>query len=368
MKPLLVLGSFVQLLLIPTAVMSLQPMKAPKSATKLASTMEDVVSLVPPMEQTPAILIENPNSGLQSSQSPAISVWKLALAGAIATVTSDMAMHPIDCLKTLQQSQHDLSMPAAAHLIYTQLGGLQGFYRGFLTYAGCDAIAGAIKFGTYETLKQRLHQSLPSDGGLFRAALFGCAAMSFVTSSVIAVPGELLKQLLQVGHFQSCFDAVESIWQANGIAGFYQGYDGMFLRDVPYTALELGLYDLFKGLYMSEKQQQGLQDNGMSSRNGSPSLPLATHEQICIAGLTGGITGLLTTPIDVIKTKLMVDPQFEGSSFMSASMMTVQEHGWGALFAGADARVAWLVPLVAMYLPTYDFIKDRLSAEDQSLA
>ncbi|KAG7347130.1 mitochondrial carrier protein [Nitzschia inconspicua] len=32
-------------------------------------------------------------------------IWKLALAGSLATLVSDVTMHPLDCIKTLQQTE-----------------------------------------------------------------------------------------------------------------------------------------------------------------------------------------------------------------------------------------------------------------------
>ena len=73
----------------------------------------------------------------EAMSSQASLVLKLAMAGSVATVISDMSMHPVDCIKTLQQSNEGigLSLIQAARVIYTQLGGVPGFYKGFLTYA-----------------------------------------------------------------------------------------------------------------------------------------------------------------------------------------------------------------------------------------
>jgi solute carrier family 25 S-adenosylmethionine transporter 26 len=350
----------VSLLFPAVNVLALQSPKIAKSATKLlASTRALEQAPSPRSIQDGGIYIPAPTTIVEDPQRSSLlepAVWKLALAGSIATLVSDSAMHPIDCIKTLQQSDDGfgLSMMGAAQMIYTQLGGWEGFYRGFLSYAACDAVGGAIKFGTYEVLKRQVQQRVSSEQ-MLSAALFACAAMSFVSSSIISVPGELLKQQLQVGHYGGFVEAASTIWETHGLAGFYQGYDSVFLRDVPYTAMELGLYDLFKKQYMSQVPRQ----EGSSS-----DFSLGTHEQVVLAGLTGGVAGFLTTPLDTIKTKLMVDVHFEGSSFMTALMATLHDHGWESLFCGGDARVAWLVPLTAIYLPTYDLVKRKLSREE----
>jgi Mitochondrial carrier protein len=287
----------------------------------------------------------------------------------LATLISDVSMHPLDCIKTLQQTEEGmgLSMVTAAHLIFTQLGGISGFFKGFLTWGVCDAIGGALKFSTYEFLKRsalRLqHQqgehfeTIPSAERL-KAILFGFAGISFVVSSVITVPGELLKQHLQMGHYVGCFDALGSILEAEGPAGLYSGYDGVLLRDVPYTAMELGLYDLFKCLFKSSQRKKSADNYSDDDDN------LQTSEQIFFAGMTGGIAGLVTTPLDSVKTKLMIDLDFAGMSFWDAACATIENHGPESLFCGALARVAWLVPVTAIYLPMYDFIKTRIEEQD----
>jgi hypothetical protein len=364
----------------------------------------------------------------ENSQLTTIPIWKLAAAGAIATLIGDVSMHPLDSIKTLQQSDEGLglSFMASANVMYTQLGGLSAFYKGFLTYGLCDGIGGALKFATYEGLKRQTEKRLNQDQTQnqhrqrrqqqdqllqkqerqrsvdnkkndsdvqLQLLFFVFAGMSFVASSVITVPGELLKQHLQMGHYVGFWDALTSTLRSDGIAGLYTGYDGVFVRDVPYTAMELGLYDLFKATYVThrwkqyqeqqQQEQQQQQTSGLESdsstfedraRTGKDitstlssqttaltiEMPLKASEQLFLAGLTGGVAGFLTTPLDTVKTKLMVDATFAGMSFCDATVMTVHDHGVEALFCGALARVAWLVPNTAIYLPTYDFIKNKL--------
>lgn len=312
-------------------------------------------------------------------------IWKLALAGSIATLVSDVTMHPLDCIKTLQQTEQGigLSMVAAAHCIYHTMGGLTGFTRGFLTWGVCDALGGALKFSTYEGLKRQLtvrqqqeaettRQSITnveendddnSSIALRNNIVFALAAVSFVASSIITVPGELLKQHLQMGHYPGTFEAVWHIVDTQGLSGLYTGYDGVLMRDTPYTALELGLYDVFKNLYLQHQRRQRVgtfsQDNNEDEND--KQYELQTMEQTLIAGLTGGVAGLLTTPFDTVKTKATLD--FVGCSFWDSAVLTIQGHGPEALFAGALARVAWLIPVTAIYLPTYDFIKTKIQEQ-----
>ena len=273
--------------------------------------------------------------------SPSLPLWKLAVAGGLATMVGDAALHPMDCIKTLQQSDEGfaLSLHEAARYIWTT-SGVTGFYRGMGTYVLTDGLGGALKFGTYERLTTWCRGNL-SEGFVLNVALLACAAVAFVASSSVLVPGEFLKQQLQMSHYDTLVAAVEGVLAKEGILGLYAGYDGVCLRDIPYTVLELGLYDAIKGVF----QKRGK--------------PLTVWQEVCAAAVAGGITAYTTTPLDTIKTKLMVDSYDAG--FWDCLSTTIDQHGVGAVFAGALARIAWIVPFTALYLPLYELLKRRLA-------
>ena len=288
-----------------------------------------------------------------SSTSNDLQIWKLAIAGAIATIFGDVIVHPIDCIKTLQQSDEGigLNMVQAVGAL-TSTYGLGGLYRGLSTYLVSDGIGGAIKFGTYETLKRKATDTW--DGNALTAAVYISAALAFMASSVILVPGEFLKQQLQMGIYPNLQDALDHVVRNSGIQGLYAGYDGVFLRDIPYTMLELGLYDQLKSLYKKVK---------LPSLDGIPTL--SSWEEVAVAGLTGSIAGFLTTPLDTIKTKLMVNNDLYTDGFWQCLSETVHDHGVESLFAGALARMLWVGPFTALYLPMYDLSKRTMSSSER---
>jgi len=253
----------------------------------------------------------------------------------------DAALHPMDCIKTLQQSDEGLSLSLveAARFIWRQ-SGPAGFYRGVGTYLFTDGLGGALKFSSYEKLTSWCRENL-REGVVLSVALLVCAAVAFLASSLVLVPGEFLKQQLQMGHYDTLGAAVEGTVSKDGLLGFYAGYDGVLLRDIPYTVLELGLYDVFKGVFHKKPAQ------------------LAVCQEIVAAAGAGGITAYDTTPLDTIKTKLMVDAYDAG--FLDCFLTTVDQHGVAAVFAGGMARIVWILPFTALYLPVYELLKRRLS-------
>jgi solute carrier family 25 S-adenosylmethionine transporter 26 len=285
--------------------------------------------------------------------SPSLPLWKLAVAGGLATMMGDAALHPMDCIKTIQQSDEGLalSLSQAAGVIWTT-SGVAGFYRGLGAYVITDGLGGMLKFGTYEKTTTWCRTNLITQGGfVLSVALLVCAAVAFLASSVILVPGEFVKQQLQMSHYDTMGAAVQDVLAKDGILGFYAGYDGVCLRDIPYTVLELGLYDAFKGIFQKRNDKQR---------------PLDVWQEICAAGVAGGITAYITTPLDTIKTKLMVDSYDAG--FWDCLITTIDQYGVGAVFAGALARVAWIVPFTALYLPLYELFKRRLADTQAELS
>ena len=88
-------------------------------------------------------------SSVPTVSSPvSLPVWKLALAGGLATLVGDTVMHPVDCIKTLQQSDEGLylSFVEASRLLWTESGGISGFYKGLDVYAASDVTGGCVKF------------------------------------------------------------------------------------------------------------------------------------------------------------------------------------------------------------------------------
>jgi solute carrier family 25 S-adenosylmethionine transporter 26 len=81
---------------------------------------------------------------------------------------------------------------------------------------------------------------------------------------------------------------------------------------------------------------------------------------------TGAVTGFLTTPLDLIKTKLMMQSATGSPGIVSAFKAVYREGGTAALFTGATARVAWLLPFTTIYLGIYEGLKKGILAIKQA--
>ena len=60
-----------------------------------------------------------------------------------------------------------------------------------------------------------------------------------LTGSLCLCPSEVIKQKMQAGIFQTEREALGFIWKAKGILGFYEGYTGGLVRDIPFRVAQL---------------------------------------------------------------------------------------------------------------------------------
>lgn len=200
-------------------------------------------------------------------------------------------MHPVDCIKTLQQSSagRGLNIATAARKIGADFG-LSGFYLGIGPALYTESSAAMLKFPVYEGLKGAMMKHIPMK--YHSSGMFGCAILAALAASVMTVPGEVVKQRLMVGSASGIGELMSGIFKSKGVLGFYAGYAACCLRDVPFTVFQLALYDVIKQLVLTYTKKEG---EGLTM----------VDEVIC-AGITGGITGLVTAPCDLLKVRFSI--------------------------------------------------------------
>lgn len=263
------------------------------------------------------------------------------LSGVIASAIGTLALHPIDTIKTTQQAAHRGHNMFVTATSLVRQSGFRALYRGVSPILCSESSGGAIKFATFETIKHYCESNVDSSYHALTSFLSAAAAM--LASSIILVPGEILKIRLQAGKIPSITAGLADIYRSSGFRGYYVGYTATLVRDVPYTMLELGLYDNLKRLirYVTKRPQ------------------LSHSEELSAAAVTGGLTGFLTTPFDVMKTRIML--QKKSANYGNLLGGIYHKEGIQAFFVGAPARVIWLVPFTTIYLGIYEVSKKVLA-------
>lgn len=230
------------------------------------------------------------------------------LAGGLGGSTGDMLMHSLDTVKTRQQGAPFALKYSTTPLAYLTILREEGLFRGLysgVTPAFLGSFPGTIIFfGTYEFSKRTLLDSGVNPTLSYLTAGF----LGDLFMSVIYVPSEVLKTRLQLQgrwnnpHFESGYnyrgvkDAVETIVRKEGWRSLFHGYKATLQRDLPFSAIQFAFYEEF------QRVAKGLKKEGEE---------LGVGEEIVTGGLAGGLAGVITCPLDVVKTRLQTQVRTE---------------------------------------------------------
>ncbi|CAG9462323.1 unnamed protein product [Pedinophyceae sp. YPF-701] len=301
-------------------------------------------------------------------------------AGAFAGVTEHCVMFPVDTLKTRMQV---LSQPGACihgvppHLQVNQCrshsraaathrsflaaavcalraDGIAGLYRGVAVAAAGAGPAHAAYFSTYELLKDRLSRATQrTASNPVVSSLAGAGAM--IAHDAVMTPTDVVKQRLQMAHspYRNALDCVLRTVAASGPQALFRSFSTTLLMNIPYTTVHISVYENCKAALRSDE------------RSGVESLA----SNLVAGAAAGGVAAGVTTPLDVVKTRLQTDgtggavQRYTGSQWNLTTVVArdiVQEEGVGALLRGWKPRVLFHVPSAAICWASYEALKRLL--------
>jgi solute carrier family 25 S-adenosylmethionine transporter 26 len=260
----------------------------------------------------------------RSKTIPAKTLLGLTVSGVCAGVFVETLFYPLDTIKTrLQAARGGTGLSGANSNKANNL--FKGVFNGLSkNIAGC-APATALFFLAYEPTKRYMERTLPPEQNY--VAMFTAGATGCLASSVVRVPTEVIKTRAQTGNR---VQSLGGILRASGIAGLFVGYSSFLIRDLPFDAIEFSLYEEAKIAYAKWR--------------GRTPGEVTRAEATVLGATAGGITGFVTTPLDVIKTRLMTDTCTINPlrGVVDCGTRIVREEGAKALFRGASPRVAWI--------------------------
>jgi hypothetical protein len=235
------------------------------------------------------------------------------LAGGLGGTIGDMMMHSLDTVKTRQQGDPRIpprytSLGSTYRTILTQEGLFRGLYSGVLP-ALIGSFGGTmIFFGSYEVTKRYLmdHLNVPPS-----IAYFSAGVVADIAASPLYVPSEVLKTRLQLQgrynnphfpesgyNYRGTTDALRSIVRTEGMGALFYGYKATLYRDVPFSALQFLFYEQERKL---AKRMVGGEDIGLALEIGT-------------GASAGCMAGVITCPLDVVKTRIQTQVVPEGKT------------------------------------------------------
>jgi solute carrier family 25 aspartate/glutamate transporter 12/13 len=183
--------------------------------------------------------------------------------------------------------------------------------------------------------------------------LFHISVLTRPVQQIFTNPLEIVKIRLQVqGEVAKSVEGAprrSAMWIVRnlGLVGLYKGASACLLRDVPFSAIYFPTYNHLKRDYFGESQTKKL---GIL--------------QLLTAGAIAGMpAAYLTTPCDVIKTRLQVEARKGESSYTSlrhCAKTVWQEEGFRAFFKGGPARILRSSPQFGFTLAAYEVLQGLL--------
>lgn len=259
------------------------------------------------------------------------------IAGGIAGTLVDVSLFPLDTLKTRLQASGG----------FFANGGFRGVYSGIGSAALGSAPGAALFFCTYDDVKRRL-----GDGA---GAHMLAASVAEVAACAVRVPTEVVKQRAQAGRAggrsRAAFAAI--LAERHKLGGswmtvsreLYRGWGVTVMREVPFTVIQFPVWEALKSW-------------SVSRRGGEKGTPAGAVESAFYGSVSGALAAGLTTPLDVLKTRLMLATQRE--SVFSLAGRIYREEGWRVFFAGLGPRTTWIGIGGAVFLGSYQFASNAM--------
>lgn len=261
------------------------------------------------------------------------------ISGGIAGTSVDVALFPLDTIKTRMQSSQG----------FIKAGGFRGIYNGLAVAAAGSAPGAALFFSTYEAMKGELVERLGEE----RAPLahMGAAATGETVACLVRVPTENVKQKVQAGLFPTARAAGSSILAAQGPMGFYTGYGTTVAREIPFAFIQFPIYEAMKKRWAAQRAE-----------------PLLPVQGALCGSISGAFAAAVTTPLDVIKTRLMLGDDGAGGKYnglVDTGKRILNEEGAAKLFSGIQPRVMWIGIGGFVFFGAYESCKDYLMTREE---
>lgn len=189
---------------------------------------------------------------------------------------------------------------------------------------------------------------VPKDLSLFIAGAVAGAAAKTVTA-----PLDRIKLLMQTHGIRATeestqrgigfVEAITKIGKEEGIKGYWKGNLPQVIRVIPYSAVQLFVYEFYKKLFKGKNEQ------------------LSVLGRLAAGACAGMTSTLVTYPLDVLRLRLAVDPACKTMSQVAINMM--REEGLGSFYRGLGPSLIGIAPYIAVNFCIFDLVKKSLPEE-----
>ncbi|KAL5995392.1 hypothetical protein ACLOJK_025451 [Asimina triloba] len=312
---------------------------------------------------------------------------KFFVLGAALFSGVSATLYPVVVLKTRQQVCHTHLSCFKTAISILRHEGFRGFYRGFGTSLTGTIPARALYMTALEITKSNVGTATVRLGLSEHAAATIASATAGLSAAVAAqlvwTPIDVVSQRLMVqggnpaassppsmSKYHGGIDAFSKILRTDGPRGLYRGFGLSILTYAPSNAFWWASYSVAQRLvwdglscyYHCRKDDV----NAKACAPFRPDSKTIVAVQGLSAAMAGGVSALITMPLDTIKTRLQVLDGDEKRPLTIGQTVRnlVREGGWTACYRGLGPRWASMSFSATTMITTYEFLK-RLSTKRQ---
>ncbi|KAH8556985.1 mitochondrial carrier domain-containing protein [Umbelopsis sp. PMI_123] len=291
-----------------------------------------------------------------------------ACAGAFVT---SLLVTPLDVVKTRLQSQEKCAIGSihfhhkAVDIGNKQLNGtLDGLYK-IMRYEGVSSLwrglspalvisipATVMYLVGYDAVRDKTRQHIGEDTILYQYSPLWAGGVARSFAACIISPIELFRTRMQsvdgVKGFRSVFDGVQTMVQQHGPRSLWRGLVPTMWRDVPFSAFYWMSYEKSRSILAARA--------AVNEREGPADAWREFKLSFACGAISGMIAAILTTPFDVVKTRLQISSRQERRMLYSINEIYHTE-GIRGLFRGCIPRLAKIAPSCAIMISSYELGK-----------
>ena len=190
------------------------------------------------------------------------------------------------------------------------------------------------------------------------------SSLGEIAACAIRVPTEVIKQRAQAGLFGgSSAAAFRDIMGLRHRAGYvvmfkelYRGGGVTIMREIPFTVVQFGLWERMKSRYSARQTSLYSREAGL----------VTAGESALFGSAAGAVAAAATTPLDVLKTRIMLARRDDGGQARGSAAQVLKklhaEEGMHGLFRGIVPRIGWISTGGAIFLGTYQWASNHLNS------
>lgn len=283
--------------------------------------------------------------------------WEEFAAGTIGGFVGKLVEFPMDTVKVILQTEHNLSTGDCIRKLYHSEG-ITGFYRGVPTPLLGSMAEISCLMTSYGFAKRFLGERPGTELPMWKLALAG--GFAGVGVSAVLTPVELVKCRMQVQHsaayqgpkYTGALNCIMQTVKSDGPQGLFRGMFGTLCREIPGNVAWFGVYELMASKFRDE--------DGHVAPVGS-----------IVAGASAGVAyWTVPFPADTVKTRIQTTskPGYnQHTSFLQVFKHISKTEGIRGLYRGWAVTALRAAPSNAAVFFAYELCMKAFTGDRKSV-